>query len=222
MTRRKVYVPITWAKRVPDMRRADAQPDTTAHAVLAALATYADKDSGRNARPSIGALAADTRFRADVVLAALERCENEKLISRTSELTGGIIVWELNLDMVADGPSVHDRREDRKRATAALRQRRYRRHKAGDHSLCPADCHAIRQRDVTPRDGVTVTPSDSVTVTPPDDVMSRHEGRYVTPRDGVSHATSSVISAGHPGYTPIDPQLHPQEEIVTAAPPPSK
>jgi len=210
MTRRTAYTPGRWAKKVPDMLRADGQPDTTAHAVLAALATYADKD-GTNARPSVSTLAADTRFNVDTVQDALDTIVANELISKDGELTGGTIVWRLHLEVVGEGPSVHDRREEQRRASDAARQRRARRHRAGDHSLCqPRYCEALQGED---RHGLVHrdrhgAPDRDVTALEP--VTSRHEHRDVTVPGPVSHGARTVTPAGQTGYTtPDQPIDHP-------------
>jgi hypothetical protein len=154
------FGPITWAKNVPPMLRADGRPDDTAHHVLLVLATYAKKD-GSGARPSVETLADDaylttTRAAAD----ALERIETAGLISKAG-VHGGTVVWTLHLHITRSGPTVLDERRDRAREKAAERQRRRRQRLAEE-----VPRHAPAERDVTPCDSVTddlgVTLSDSV------------------------------------------------------------
>lgn len=198
MTRRTAFTPINWAKRVPTMLRTDQRPDTTAHAVLAALATYANQD-GTEARPSIGTLAADTRFSAEYVAEALERCQAAGLISKMADLTGGTAVWRLHMDVVDEGPTVHDQRQARRRAVDAERQRRARQRKAEE-----ATRHGAGHRDVTVPESVTVTVPHTVTVTASETVTSRSEQRDCHGGDAVSHGPTTVTTAGQTGYIPHD------------------
>lgn len=139
------FGPIRWAKSVPAIRRADGRVDSTAHHVLLALATYAHKD-GTGARPSIETLADDCYMTPYCAAQALKRICDAGLISESARLEGGTAVWQLHLDVTASGPSVVDRHQERRRASAAERQRRYRERKG---SNAPAG------RDVTLPQGVT-------------------------------------------------------------------
>ncbi|MCO1575005.1 MarR family winged helix-turn-helix transcriptional regulator [Crossiella sp. SN42] len=178
MTRVSVFAPVRWAKTVPPILRSDGQPDQTAHYVLLALATWANAD-GTGARPSVRQLAQATYSDTTTVERALDRIQAAGLISKTCDLNG-TSVWTLHLTVVHDGPTITDRRIERRRATDAERQRRRRARRAGQVGR-----HAVGERDVTPSDTVTA-PVDNPVDNP--DVTQSHTVTYpvghgVPPRD---------------------------------------
>lgn len=212
MSHLTAFGPIVWAKRVPTMRRRDGRPDTNAHHVLLALATYAKRD-GSGARPGVDTLAEDTRLSAAYVVAALDRIQADGLISKTGDYNG-TAVWTLHLDRVESGPSVHEERLAQKRAADAARAQRYRVRKAARH--------AVEGRDVTVSDAVTRpvdNPADSVDnspasrrserdVTVSHSVTSRPGQRDVTLSHTVTHGLMTVTPAGQ---TPCIPNELPTE-----------
>ena len=212
MSHLTAFGPIVWAKRVPTISRRDGRPDTNAHHVLLALATYAKRD-GSGARPGVDTLAEDTRLSVAYVVAALDRIQAAGLISKTGDYNG-TAVWTLHLERVESGPSVHEQRLAQRRAADAERARRYRERKAGRHGL--------PQRDVTVSDTVTRpvdNQADSVDnspasrggdrdVTASHSVTSRHGQRDVTVSHGVTHGLMTVTTAGQ---TPCIPNELPIE-----------
>lgn len=185
---------IRWARTVPVVRRADGRPDSTAHHVLLALATFADK-AGR-ARPSLATLADACTYTPRATNDALKRLCAVGLVKSDGEYgANGVTVWVLVLGLSrneVDEAALEGRREQARTAHVE-RQRRYR----------------DKQR-VTPSDSVTrdatgerhVTPSESVTdesVTPSHDARDAMGQRHVTLWDDARDASMSVTSPG-PGF----------------------
>ncbi|MFC6090728.1 hypothetical protein [Saccharothrix lopnurensis] len=165
-----VFEPVRWAESVPLLLRGNGTPDTTAHHVLLVMATFADPD-GTNIRPSLATLTRRSHLtKQRTTTDTLRRLEEAKLIVRTGELTGGIVVWRLNYDLPFDVDTAaeeFDERQARALAKQAERQKRYRdkrrdaaveRHVKGDAAVRrdaePASDAAV-ERDVTPQCGVT-------------------------------------------------------------------
>lgn len=177
---------IRWARSAPVVLRADGKPDSTAHHVLLALATWADKD-GR-ARPSVATLADATLLADKTVSAALVRLADAGLLKADGHFGGtGAEVWLLSLDTARDVDEDPLGRRDQKRKRTADRVAK----------------HRQKLRSVTPSDGVTgegsnaaagryVAPSESVT---PD---------HVTPSHGVGNAPDCVTPAGDSSRTAIE------------------
>lgn len=122
-----VYAPFDWAKGVPTLLLGNKTPDTTAHLVLLTMATFADPD-GTNIRPSLPTLTAashlaKTRTCAD----AIKRLEAAKLIVRSGEMNGGIVVWALNYAVeMAPRTAAVEAGRDQALSKQAERNRRYR------------------------------------------------------------------------------------------------
>lgn len=172
------------------MRRSDGKADTVAHLVLVCLAVYADGDG--HARPSVATLAEDARLTPRATADALARLQDVGLIERAQELTGGTVVWRLNLSLrrgEEEQRAAEDRRESARRK-AAERVRRHRARKAARN--------AEVERDVTPNQSVTpedVTPNlDTGNAEP--QRLKRSTSAFVTPSTSlqpqVTPATTSI------------------------------
>lgn len=136
------FAAIKWARSAPVVRRSDGRPDATAHHVLLALATFADKD-GR-ARPSVDTLAEATLLAADTVDAALCRLVEAGVIAAGESFGGtGCVVWMLNMGAARETARVDlvaERQEQKRRATAErVRRWRERRNGAGERYVTASD-----------------------------------------------------------------------------------
>lgn len=122
------FAAIRWARQAPVVLRADGQPDSTAHHVLLALATWADK-SGR-ARPSVPTLADATLLTDETVVAALGRLCESKLIQLEGRFGGtGTEVWLLSLELTRNAADDPTGRRARAREKARDRVARHRQNK---------------------------------------------------------------------------------------------
>jgi hypothetical protein len=198
---------IRWARQAPVVRRADGRPDVTAHHVLLALATFADK-AGR-AHPSPLSLAKATLLAEDTVDDALGRLTAAGLIAAGEPFGGtGSIVWTLAMDTARDSAlDLHGDRRERARQKTAERARRYRerRHTLVDSDVTVSDTvnHGAAERDVTVPEGVI---TDNVTVS---ETVSHGVGvRDITVSDTVYHGPTTVITAGQEPRTPLELQLN--------------
>ncbi|MEU0883655.1 hypothetical protein ABZ345_34060 [Lentzea sp. NPDC005914] len=211
-----VYAPFEWAKTVPLLMRGNGTPDTTAHHVLLVMATFADPD-GTNVRPSVATLTKESHFaKQRTTLDALRRLEDEKLIVRTGEMTGGTVVWKLNYELEFDSDSVADEFDDRferERKKQAERSQRYRDAKRARHAAVERDADA----SVTPQRGVTSRSTEASRhaavehcVTPP--TPSHLQVSPATPALD-QPLTSPETNGGHAG--PCDPR---RTESPQAAP----
>lgn len=195
------FAAIRWARTAPVVRRADGKPDSTAHHVLLALATWSDRD-GR-ARPSVPTLA-DAALLADAtVVAALARLVEAGLIRSEGPFGGtGPDVWVLAMDRTRESSEDPLGRRERKRQGTRERVARLRekmRHVTPSESVTEIDSNAVGQRHVTPSESVTnghVTLSDSVS--------NAVGARYVTPSERVSNAADCVTPAGRSPRTAIE------------------
>lgn len=190
------WAPIRWALQVPPMLLPNRHVDKDAHHVLVVLATFAKRDGGE-ARPGLPLLARRCYMSQSTVADALDRIQAAGLISKTADLTGGTVVWKLDLEVRGPDETVVDERAKAGRAAAARRQREYR----------------ARQR-VTPQSGVTSPvdrpvdePVDNSTVTPLSPVTDNASlGRDVTGQWGVTHGSVgrdvTPLSPSHPQVTP--------------------
>jgi hypothetical protein len=182
------------------VRRADGKPDSTAHHVLLALATWAGKD-GR-ARPSVPTLADATLLDDKTVSAALGRLAAAGLIQSEGRFGGtGCEVWALIMDRSRESAEDPVGRRERKRQGTRERMAKLRKNRAVtlSHGVTQISGDAVGERHVTPSDGVTngdVTPWESVS----DAVGERH----VTPSDGVRDAVDCVTPAGRSPRTAIE------------------
>jgi hypothetical protein len=181
------FGPIRWARAVPPVLRRDGRPDATAHHVLLALATWADKD-GR-ARPAVASLADATTLSDDTVTAALGRLAAAGLIRSDGPYGGsGPDVWVLAMDRArSDVDADPLGRRERSRSKTAERVARYRRKLrvvTVSDTVTDDVGNAVRHRDVTPSDTVT--------------------SRGVTVSHAVSNGAMTVTPAGHSARTAIE------------------
>lgn len=177
---------VRWAsQQAPTVRRPDGKADTVAHLVLVCLAVYADGNG--HARPGVATLADDARLTTRATADALARLDHTGLIDRAQELTGGTVVWRLNLSAQRGDEERHDaqQRHELARRKHAERSRRYRARKAVRD--------AEVERDVTPNLSVT-----NVSVTPNLDA-----------RDAEVERTSRSTSTHVTPPTPSQPQVTP-------------
>lgn len=206
---------IRWAREVPVMRRVDGRPDTTAHHVLLALATYTDRD-GR-ARPSMASLADACTLTQRATSDALKRLCAAGLVKSDGEYgPNGVTVWVLVLGLSRSehADAVLDGRRERARAAHVERQRRYRERRRVTLSESVTR-DAVGERHVTPSQTVTA-PS----VTPSHDTRDAVAEHHVTLWDDSSDAPTGVTSPG-PGLrsTNEEPVEEPRRTITS---PPAK
>jgi hypothetical protein len=163
------FAAIKWARSAPVVRRSDGRPDATAHHVLLALATFADKE-GR-ARPSVTTLAEATMLATDTVDAALCRLVEAGVIAAGESFGGtGCVVWTLNtgasratarVDLMVE-------QQERKRRATAERVRRWRERRNGATDRHVTVSNSVTDEDVTLagalRNGVGCVTSGDVTV----------------------------------------------------------
>lgn len=196
------FAAIKWARSAPILRRGDGKPDSTAHHVLLALATFADRD-GR-ARPSVATLADATTLADRTVVESLRRLEDAGLIKSEGKYGGtGAAVWMLVMDTTrseTDGDLL-GRRSRKREATAArvAKFRLLRKEVTPPESVTDDLSNAPAERYVTPSDGVTELP-----VTPSHDIGNAVGQRYVTPSDDKCNAVDCVTSADQSPRTAIE------------------
>jgi hypothetical protein len=208
-----VWDNVRWARTAPVVRRADGEPDGTAHHVLLALATFSDRE-GR-CRPSLPTLA-DASYKTQRVTAdALKRLVLAGLIKSDGEYgKTGVTVWVLMLGLTRsdmDGAAFEDRRTRAKRKAAERQQRWREAHRVTLSDGVTGD--VTDERYVTLYDGVTsdhVTPSESVT--------NAVGERDVTLFDDTRNAANTVTTAGQsPNRTIEEPVEDPGRTTTSPA-----
>ena len=163
--RNNSWRPIRWAKQVPPMVLPNGHIDKDAHHVLLVLASYAKAD-GSQARPGLLTLARESYMSPAATADALDRIQAAGLISKTADLNGGTVVWQLDLNVRSTGESVVDERAERRRARDRARKRRDR---ALVHpqsgGTTPVD-EPVDNSNVHSHRGVTCPPPETVDVHP--------------------------------------------------------
>lgn len=191
----------------PTLLRADKRTDMEAHAVLTALAGFADKTG--YCHPGLPAIARRARLTDRYTVAALERLVASGLVESAEEWRG-VPGWRLRLDRVREDDGGEARRAATKRK-AAERAKRYRARLADGsrHAVVERDAStedevtdgsrdAVLERDVTPQYGVTEPDRHAVVerdVTPDYDVTNAVLQRDVTPYSSSQPQVTPPVTA---------------------------
>ncbi|NUS00402.1 MAG: hypothetical protein HOV67_34700 [Kribbellaceae bacterium] len=147
--------------------------DKDAHHVLLVLASYAKSD-GSQARPGLPTLARESYMSVTATADALDRIQAAGLISKTADLNGGTVVWQLHLDVRSSGLTVLDERAEHKRAKDRARKRRDRARVHPQSPVTPSVDEPVDNSRVHPHSPVTCPPPEAADVHP-------HKGWSPTP-----------------------------------------